>query len=98
MVLFWRECRPRVIHSQKDTRMFNLTIIRPDGQEVEQAFGGDQTVVGRHEKSDLRLLDSMVSRHHCLILREGKRFVLKDLESPERYMGERPTDQESAAR
>lgn len=61
--------------------MFNLTIIRPDGQEVEQAFGGDQTVVGRHEKSDLRLLDSMVSRHHCLILREGKRFVLKDLES-----------------
>ncbi len=61
--------------------MFNLTIMRPDGQEVEQAFGGDQTVVGRHEKSDLRLLDSMVSRHHCLILREGKRFVLKDLES-----------------
>jgi adenylate cyclase len=61
--------------------MFNLTIVRPDGQEVEQQFVGDQTIIGRHEKSDLRLLDSMVSRSHCIIAREGKRFVLKDLES-----------------
>lgn len=60
---------------------FNLTIIRPDGQEVEQSFSGEQTSVGRHESSDLRLLDSMVSRNHCIIIREGKRFVLKDLDS-----------------
>ncbi|MBI5568657.1 MAG: FHA domain-containing protein [Desulfomonile tiedjei] len=61
--------------------MFNLTIVRPDGREVDQVFAGDQTIVGRHEKSDLRLLDSMVSRRHCLIMRERQRFVLKDLES-----------------
>jgi len=63
------------------TTMFYLTIVRPDGQEIEQAFNGDQTFVGRHEKSDLCLVDSMVSRNHCLILREGLKFVLKDLES-----------------
>jgi adenylate cyclase len=61
--------------------MFNLLIIRPDGKEVEEAFTGHQTIVGRHEKCDLRLVDSMVSRNHCLILIEGKRFVVKDLES-----------------
>ncbi len=61
--------------------MFNLVIIRPDGKEVEESFTGHQTIVGRHEKCDLRLVDSMVSRNHCLILSEGKRFVVKDLES-----------------
>jgi adenylate cyclase len=61
--------------------MFNLVIIRPDGKEVEEGFTSHQTLVGRHEKCDLRLVDSMVSRNHCLILSEGKRFVVKDLES-----------------
>jgi adenylate cyclase len=61
--------------------MFNLLILRPDGQEIAQEFVGDQTIVGRHEKCDLRLVDGMVSRNHCLILQEGKRFVVKDLES-----------------
>jgi adenylate cyclase len=61
--------------------MFQLTIIRPDGQEIEQEFLGHQTTVGRHEKCDLCLVDTMVSRTHCLILREGKGFVVKDLES-----------------
>ncbi|MGO9117125.1 MAG: adenylate/guanylate cyclase domain-containing protein [Desulfomonilaceae bacterium] len=61
--------------------MFSFLIIRPDGQEVEQAFRTDKTTLGRHEKSDLRLLDSMVSRHHCLLTKEGEKFVVKDLES-----------------
>ncbi len=61
--------------------MFQLTIIRPDGQEVEQEFPGHQTTVGRHDKCDLCLVDTMVSRNHCIILREGKGFVVKDLES-----------------
>jgi adenylate cyclase len=61
--------------------MFSLLIVRPDGQEIQQGFAGDQTMVGRHEKCDLRLVDSMVSRNHCLILKEGRRFVVKDLQS-----------------
>ena len=61
--------------------MFHLTIIRPDGQEVHQEFMGYQTVVGRQENADLCLVDTMVSRNHCLILREGKGFVIKDLQS-----------------
>lgn len=61
--------------------MFYLTIMRPDGQEIEQEFLSHQTTVGRHEKCDLCLVDTMVSRNHCLILREGKGFVVKDLES-----------------
>jgi adenylate cyclase len=61
--------------------MFHLTIIRPDGQEVNQEFSGQQTMVGRHEKCELCLVDNMVSRNHCIILQEGKRFLVKDLES-----------------
>ena len=61
--------------------MFSLIIIRPDGQEIEQGFTAAKTMVGRHEKCDLRLVDSMVSRNHCIILNEGKRFVVKDMES-----------------
>ncbi|MFH1114822.1 MAG: adenylate/guanylate cyclase domain-containing protein [Pseudomonadota bacterium] len=61
--------------------MFHLTIFRPDGQEIEQEFLGHQTTVGRHERCDLCLVDTMVSRNHCIILREGKGFVVKDLES-----------------
>jgi adenylate cyclase len=61
--------------------MFHLTIVRPGGQEVPEEFATDQIIIGRHEKCDLRLVDSMVSRNHCLIFREGKRFLVKDLES-----------------
>jgi len=60
---------------------FHLTIIRPDGQQVGQYFSSNQTMIGRHEKCDLCLMDSMVSRNHCLILQEGQRFVAKDLDS-----------------
>jgi adenylate cyclase len=61
--------------------MFKLLIIRPDGKEIEQEFNGDQTIIGRHEKCELRLVDGMVSRNHSMILREGKRFLIKDLDS-----------------
>lgn len=61
--------------------MFKLLIIRPDGKQLEQEFDGDQTVIGRHEKCELRLVDGMVSRNHSMIFREGKRFLIKDLDS-----------------
>lgn len=61
--------------------MFTLTIVRPDGQEIQQEFMGAQTLVGRLEDCDLCLVDTMVSRSHCVILREGKGFVIKDLQS-----------------
>jgi len=61
--------------------MFSLVIIRPDGQEVQQEFTNSQIAVGRQEKCDLCLVDTMVSRNHCIIMREGKGFVVKDLES-----------------
>ncbi|MFH0823669.1 MAG: adenylate/guanylate cyclase domain-containing protein [Pseudomonadota bacterium] len=60
---------------------FNLTIVRPDGKRIEQEFFGMRTVVGRQEKCELRLLDSMVSRNHCVIFKEDKRFLVKDLQS-----------------
>ncbi len=59
--------------------MFKLLIIRPDGQEVEQDFEGDQTIIGRHEKSDLRLFDGHGFQNHCIISKEGKRLISRTL-------------------
>jgi len=61
--------------------MLHLTIIRPGGQVLEQGFASNRIVVGRDEACDLRLVDSMVSRNHCIIYREGDRFQIKDLAS-----------------
>jgi len=61
--------------------MFQLTVISPEGQELVQAFDRDRIVVGRHEDSDLRLVSSMISRNHCVIFKEGRRFLVKDLRS-----------------
>ncbi len=61
--------------------MFQVTVFRHDGKEFEQEFDNDRIVVGRHEDCDLRLVSDMVSRNHCVIFREGKRFLVKDLVS-----------------
>lgn len=61
--------------------VFHLTVVRPNGQEIEQDFPTNQIIIGRHERADLRLIDGMVSRSHCTIFREGKRFLCKDLQS-----------------
>ncbi len=61
--------------------MFNLTIIKPDGRKRDQQFESETTVLGRNEDCELRLVDGLVSRRHCIILQEGKRFIVKDLKS-----------------
>ncbi len=61
--------------------MFNLTIVSPDGRKIERDLTGKETVVGRHDGCDVRLDDGLISRNHCLILLEGRRVVVKDLES-----------------
>jgi len=61
--------------------MFHLTIIRPDGRTIEQQITHDRALVGRDDKCDLRLVDTKVSRNHCVLTQEGARVLVKDLES-----------------
>lgn len=61
--------------------MFSLTIVRPDGREIDQTFRVDRAVIGRDENCELRLLDGMVSRNHCSIYKEGKKYIVDDLDS-----------------
>ncbi len=37
--------------------------------------------IGRDPGNDIAILDSSISRRHCLIRREGRRYTIKDLES-----------------
>lgn len=39
------------------------------------------SVVGRNSNADIRLLDTMVSRQHCVILLGHKKVALRDLDS-----------------
>ncbi len=43
---------------------------------------GDDTIIGRHPDCTLQLLERIVAKQHCRILREGVRFVLHDMRSP----------------
>jgi Nif-specific regulatory protein len=41
----------------------------------------DELSVGREPSNQISLLDSLVSRRHCLIRRDGEGFLIKDLDS-----------------
>ncbi len=61
--------------------MFHLTIVRPDGREIEHEFPMETMLVGRDQKCNLRLIDHLVSRNHCTIFQEGGSFLISDLGS-----------------
>ena len=42
---------------------------------------GDELSIGREPSNEISLLDSLVSRRHCVIRKQGNSFVLVDLES-----------------
>ena len=42
---------------------------------------GDEVAIGRDPSNEISLLDSLVSRRHCVIRREANAFRLQDLES-----------------
>ncbi len=42
---------------------------------------GDEVSIGRDPSNEISLLDSLVSRRHCVIRKEGNAFRLRDLES-----------------
>ncbi len=64
-----------------DAPLFPRLIVRAGGRVIGEEELRDELSIGRGEDSDLRLLDPKVSRHHALIRREGRDFVLTDLGS-----------------
>src|SRR5215213_7086665 len=44
-------------------------------------LGEAELSIGRDSTNLMRLADSLLSRRHCRVAREGERFVLTDLES-----------------
>ncbi|GEM_PF-2350291 len=41
----------------------------------------DRMTLGRHYENDIVLDDNLVSRHHCVLIRDGSGVVVKDLDS-----------------
>ncbi len=64
-----------------DAPLFPRLIVRAGGRVIGEEELRDELSIGRGEESGLRLLDPKVSRHHALIRREGRDFVLTDLGS-----------------
>ena len=44
-------------------------------------LGGEQTTIGRHPQSDVCVHDPMVSKSHAQIIRDGEKFIFRDLGS-----------------
>lgn len=59
--------------------MARITIIAPDGR-AERELGAHNTL-GRHPKNTHQILDRIVSKEHCHIVRVDGGFVLRDLGS-----------------
>lgn len=69
------------IHSSIDTEA-GTDQPRDHAGGVEKAqLDGGPTSVGRHVHNLIVLNDQDVSRHHCVIDKEGTAFTLRDLES-----------------
>jgi len=58
-------------------------VVRTGGGRAGEAFApaGDRTVIGRSPECDVFLDDVTVSRRHAELVRDGDRFVIRDLGS-----------------
>ena len=59
--------------------MARLILATPEGQQVVELR--DHNSLGRHPSNSIQLLDKIVSKEHCLVIRHGPDFVLRDLGS-----------------
>jgi len=55
-----------------------LLVITGQEQGVYYPVSSDQFAIGRGPRNQLALADTSVSREHCMILREGGRFLIRD--------------------
>lgn len=58
-----------------------LVVVRGPNAGARFLLDRDRTTVGRHPDSDIFLHDVTVSRRHSELLREGRRFAIRDLGS-----------------
>ncbi len=64
------------------TCVASLSLLADDGMPAEKwALGEEPLSVGRGARADIRVNDAALSRRHFLILREGKDYLLEDLNS-----------------
>jgi two-component system cell cycle response regulator len=68
------------VRTQQGPSAYLLVISGPSFGEMYK-LKGDRSVLGRGEKTDIRVLDDGVSREHAAVEREGGKMVLVDLRS-----------------
>lgn len=62
--------------------MASLCLLGEDGATAQRwELGENPLEVGRDESADIVVEDQSLSRRHFLIVREGKHYLLKDLNS-----------------
>lgn len=61
--------------------MASLTVLHGDEKEAAVQLDGVETIIGRDDGCGIRLDGLGLSRRHCAILKQGARFLLRDLDS-----------------
>src|SRR5262245_3793223 len=71
---------PRPMPTARGSSAYLVVISGPSVGEMCK-LRGDRTVLGRGDRTDIRISDDGVSREHAAIVREGGSLVLQDLGS-----------------
>ena len=57
-------------------------IIKPQGSDrIDLSLTKDTITIGRSSRCDIRLIDSKISRIHCVVERKDRKVVIRDLNS-----------------
>jgi diguanylate cyclase (GGDEF)-like protein len=71
---------PRPMPAPRGSSAYLVVISGPSFGEMYK-LKGERTVMGRGDRTDIRIIDDGVSREHAAIVREGGSLLLKDLGS-----------------
>src|SRR5947209_16281971 len=82
-MLFVAANSPHTLSPTKMEEKMNPKLVAVTGPLKDSAFElcGEELSVGRDSSNDVRVSDSLLSRRHCAVRREGEGFSLLDLDS-----------------
>lgn len=73
--------KPEGLHLEERRNSYKLVVTRNKKIKGEFFLNNKRIMLGRHSSNDIRLNDSLASRHHAQIIQQGRTTYLRDMNS-----------------